>query len=130
MEITRHFVDVGSRRVHYRRAGKGPPLLMAHQSPRSSAEYEPLMREWGKHFTCIAPDTPGFGQSDPLAIEEPTIDDFADAMLAFLRQSVASGFMGEWQLELLTVGADLEPLLAKLVETARTSPRGVDTSEI
>lgn len=97
MEITRHFVDVGSRRVHYRRAGKGPPLLMAHQSPRSSAEYEPLMREWSKHFTCIAPDTPGFGQSDPLAIEEPTIDDFADAMLAFLdaigvRRTGAYGF--------------------------------------
>lgn len=84
MEITRHFVDVGSRRVHYRRAGKGPPLLMAHQSPRSSAEYEPLMRAWGEHFTCIAPDTPGFGQSDPLPGEEPPIDDFADAMLGFL----------------------------------------------
>lgn len=84
MEITRHFVDVGSRRVHYRRTGKGPPLLMAHQSPRSSAEYEPLMREWAEHFTCIAPDTPGFGQSDPLPIAEPTIDDFADAMLDFL----------------------------------------------
>jgi pimeloyl-ACP methyl ester carboxylesterase len=84
MEITRHFVDVGSRRVHYRRAGKGPPLLMAHQSPRSSAEYEPLMRQWAEHFTCIAPDTPGFGQSDPLPIENPTIDDFADAMLGFL----------------------------------------------
>lgn len=84
MEITRHFVDVGSRRVHYRKGGKGPPLLMAHQSPRSSAEYEPLMRAWGEHFTCIAPDTPGFGQSDPLPIEEPVIDDFADSILGFL----------------------------------------------
>ena len=84
MEITRHFVDVGTRRVHYRRCGEGPPLLMVHQSPRSSKEYEPLMREWGAYFTCIAPDTPGFGQSDPLPQVEPDINDFADAILAFL----------------------------------------------
>lgn len=85
--ITRHFVDVGARRVHYRKAGSGPPLLMAHQSPRSSAEYAPLMAQWSRHFTCIAPDTPGFGQSDPLPArdgEMPDIADFADALLAFL----------------------------------------------
>ncbi|WP_298675223.1 alpha/beta fold hydrolase [uncultured Sphingomonas sp.] len=83
MNITRHFLDVASRRVHYRKAGSGPPLLMVHQSPRSSAEYEGLMREWGAHFTCIAPDTPGFGQSDPLA-GAPDIGDFAEAIIAFL----------------------------------------------
>ena len=81
--ITRHFIDCGSRRVHYRRCGKGPPLLMVHQSPRSSAEYEALMRTWGAHFTCIAPDSPGFGQSDPLS-GTPEINDFADAMVEFL----------------------------------------------
>lgn len=81
--ITRHFVDVGMRRVHYRVCGSGPPLLMVHQSPRSSAEYEPLMQEWGAHFTCVALDTPGFGQSDPLPAT-PEIGDFADALVAFL----------------------------------------------
>jgi pimeloyl-ACP methyl ester carboxylesterase len=84
MRISRHFVDIGSRRVHYRRAGKGPPLLLAHQSPRSSAEYESLMTAWAEHFTCIAPDTPGFGQSDPLSIAAPTIEDYADALVDFL----------------------------------------------
>ncbi len=42
-----------------------------------------LMLEWGRHFTCIAPDTPGFGQSDALP-GAPEIDDFADATVAFL----------------------------------------------
>jgi len=84
MEISRHFVDLGARRVHYRRCGNGPALLMVHQSPRSSAEYEPLMRQWGAHFTCIAPDTPGFGQSDPLPDPEAAIDDFADALAALI----------------------------------------------
>lgn len=81
--ITRHFIDVGGRRVHYQRAGSGPPLLMVHQSPRSSAEFEPLMRRWAAHFTCIAPDTPGFGQSAPLP-GTPEIDDFADATVTFM----------------------------------------------
>ena len=83
MMITRHYLTINGRRVHYRRAGKGPPLLMIHQSPRSSAEYEPLMQQWGAHFTCIAPDTPGFGQSDPLANPAPEIDDYADAIVEF-----------------------------------------------
>ena len=85
--ITRHFIDVpqgaGKRRVHYRKCGSGPALLMVHQSPRSSKEYEVLMREWGAHFTCIAADSPGFGQSDPLP-PEPSINDFADANIALL----------------------------------------------
>lgn len=81
--ITRHFIDVGIRRVHYRLCGNGPPLLMVHQSPRSSAEFTTLMREWSAYFTCIAPDTPGFGQSDPLP-GAPEIGDFGDALVAML----------------------------------------------
>ncbi|MFN5819638.1 MAG: alpha/beta fold hydrolase [Novosphingobium sp.] len=86
--ITRHYLTLGSgaskRRVHYRRAGTGPELLLVHQSPRSGGEYEELMQRWGAHFTCIAPDTPGFGQSEPLAKASPDINDYADAIVEFL----------------------------------------------
>jgi len=87
--ISRHVLTIPAqggkpaRKVHYRRCGTGPALLMVHQSPRSSAEYTELMQDWGAHFTCIAPDTPGFGQSDPLP-GEPEIDDFADAIMEFV----------------------------------------------
>ncbi len=89
MMITRHFVDVrnadGSlRRVHYRRAGSGPPVVLVHQSPRSSAEYETLMAEWSTDFTCLAPDTPGFGESAPLPMRNPHVNDYADAVIAFM----------------------------------------------
>lgn len=88
MQITRHYLTVDGRTVHYRRCGSGPTLLMVHQSPRSSAEYEPLMREWGAYFTCVAPDTPGFGQSVPLAPKmdgtDPDINDYADAVADFV----------------------------------------------
>ncbi|MEE4349056.1 MAG: alpha/beta fold hydrolase [Pacificimonas sp.] len=87
--ITRHILtipagpDAPARRAHYRRCGSGPLLLMVHQSPRSSAEYEELMQRWGASFTCVAPDTPGFGQSDALP-GVPEIADFADALAGFV----------------------------------------------
>ena len=87
MMITRHYLTIkdaeSKRRVHYRKCGEGPPVLLIHQSPRSSAEYEDIMRNWGRRFTCIAPDSPGFGQSDPLPMAKPGTADFADAILAF-----------------------------------------------
>ena len=89
MLITRAFIDVenpdgSTRRVHYRRAGSGPPVLLVHQSPRSSAEYVPLIGRWAAHFTVIAPDTPGFGDSEALPLARPECEDYADALVALL----------------------------------------------
>ena len=87
MVISRHYLTCGDVRVHYRLCGAGPPLLMLHQSPRSSSEYAAIMPIWGQHFTCIAPDIPGFGHSDPLGdplpLDKPELEDFADAIVAF-----------------------------------------------
>ncbi len=82
--IRRAYVTVGGRQVHLRHAGEGPPVVLLHQSPSSSAELEPLIRHLAPHFTVVAPDTPGFGHSDPLgpADAEPGIDTFVDALLA------------------------------------------------
>ena len=57
------------------------------------------------------------------------LDGYYQPLLQFLRQSVRSGFMGDWQMDLVTVGSELEPLLEKLAADGRASPRGVDTSE-
>ena len=86
IRIARQFVYVGERQVHYRVAGAGAPVVLLHQSPRSSAELEPLMRVLAPHFLVIAPDTPGFGLSGPVApsSHEPTIDAFADALVSML----------------------------------------------
>jgi len=80
--ITRHFVQVADRTVHYRLAGKGQPVVLIHQSPKSSAELEPFMRQLAPHFSVFAPDTPGYGLSVPLADTKATIDDFVDALIA------------------------------------------------
>lgn len=80
MKITRHFVTVGRRRVHYLRAGRGPAVALLHASPCSAKVLRPQMEVFGEKFTCLAFDTPGFGLSDRLPIERPSVEDFADAL--------------------------------------------------
>jgi pimeloyl-ACP methyl ester carboxylesterase len=96
---TRHFVTVGDRQVHYRRAGSGPPVVLLHQTPQSSITMAPLMQRLADRFTAIALDSPGYGLSDPLpageharmdhtivdhTIADHTIADLADALAATL----------------------------------------------
>lgn len=85
--IQRRFVRItgrfGARQVHYRAGGRGPVLLLLHQSPQSSRELEPLMASWGADFTVLAPDTPGYGLSDPLGLPKASLDDFAAALMEF-----------------------------------------------
>ncbi len=99
--IERHFVTLecpagGSRQVHYRRAGSGPPLLLLHPSPQSSEALEPLIRELAHQATVIAPDTPGYGFSDPLPETPQDIVDYARAFkeLVDALQLEAAGLYG------------------------------------
>lgn len=59
-------------------AGK-PPLVCLHLSPMSGRIYEVFASAMGADRMVIAPDTPGFGDSDPPPAA-PTIDDYAAAM--------------------------------------------------
>lgn len=80
----RRYADVSFGQIHYRVAGKGPALLLLHQSPRSSSEYADLIDAWSSHFTIYAMDTPGNGMSDPLPLDVPTIADYTCALIEFL----------------------------------------------
>jgi pimeloyl-ACP methyl ester carboxylesterase len=87
--VERHFVTINGRwaqrQVHYRRCGTGPAVLLLHQSPQSSLEYEQHMLAWAEDFTVIAPDHPGYGLSDPLGADDVSLEDFADALAEFLQ---------------------------------------------
>jgi pimeloyl-ACP methyl ester carboxylesterase len=78
--IRSHFVTVGTRRVHYRRAGSGPPVVMLHPSPSWAKALDPYTRVFAERFTAIAMDTPGYGHSDLLEMEKPEIADLAEAL--------------------------------------------------
>jgi pimeloyl-ACP methyl ester carboxylesterase len=60
-------------------------LLCFHQSPMSGQVFEKFMGIMGKDRTVYAPDTPGFGNSDPPSAA-PSIADYAGAMLDFIGQ--------------------------------------------
>ena len=55
---------------------------------------------------------------------------YYDPLIAFLRSSVKQGFMGDWQLGLIQVGADWATLLPQLVQALRQAPGRLDLSEI
>ena len=82
--VSRHFATVGQRQVHYRRAGSGPPVLLLHQSPTSSAELVPLMCYLAPGYTVLAPDMPGYGASDPLSEAPLSLAGLADNVTAFM----------------------------------------------
>ena len=70
--------------IHYRisqpAAAKGnSPLLCFHMSPNSGRIYETFLGHIGADRFAVAPDTPGFGDSDPPE-EPPGIAEYAGAM--------------------------------------------------
>jgi pimeloyl-ACP methyl ester carboxylesterase len=82
--ILKGFVDVPHGQVHFRYGGRGPVVVMLHDSPRSSALHVPNIEWLGEHFTVIALDTPGYGNSTCLPQATPEIPDFAAALAATL----------------------------------------------
>lgn len=66
--IKRGYVPAGRAQIHFRRAGAStaPLLVLLHQTPSTSAMYEPLMHALADRFDLIALDTPGFGNSDAI----------------------------------------------------------------
>jgi pimeloyl-ACP methyl ester carboxylesterase len=79
-KITKHFVTVGSRRLHYHRSGVGPVLILLHASACSAKVMRSHIEVLSESFTVIAPDTPGFGLSDLLPMAQVTTEDLADAL--------------------------------------------------
>ena len=75
----------GTLDLHYRLGGSGPPLFLLHPSPLSSAFMEPLMQRLTRQATLIAPDTPGFGDSDAIGAETLGLDPYVNAMIALRR---------------------------------------------
>lgn len=84
--VKRGYVPAGRAQIHYRRAGtpERPLLVLLHQTPSTSAMFEPLMVALADRFDLVAPDTPGFGNSD--AVDGPfSIASAASALAAAVR---------------------------------------------
>ncbi|WP_189637738.1 alpha/beta fold hydrolase [Thalassotalea sp. HSM 43] len=88
--ISRHYQDVScsvfAGQIHYRKAGEQdkPVLMMLHPSPLSSAFLQALIIEMSQHFLVIAPDSPGYGQSDALTSSEQGLKPYVEVLTAFI----------------------------------------------
>ena len=72
--------------IHYRRAGKmgDTPLLLLHQSPLSSTQFDAVIPELAERgFHAVALDMPGFGMSDALPVDAQ-LEDYAAILPAAL----------------------------------------------
>jgi len=81
--ITYRSTDVDGRKVFYREAGApgAPKLLLLHGFPTSSHMFRDLIPQLADRFHIVAPDLPGFGQSD--APKANTFEALADTIERF-----------------------------------------------
>lgn len=89
-------IKVDGVNIFYRTAGKQgkPTLVLFHGFPSASHMFRDLMPILEDDFYMIAPDYPGFGQSDApdRAVFSYTFDHISDIMEAFLDQIGAERF--------------------------------------
>lgn len=57
------YATVSGIKIHYVTGGSGEPLLLLHGFGQNWYMWNRLLPEFGKHFTVIAPDLPGLGES-------------------------------------------------------------------
>jgi pimeloyl-ACP methyl ester carboxylesterase len=88
--VKRGYLETSHGQLHYRCNGdrelsraSDTPLLLLHQSPSDSRMYGKLMALLDADFWMLAPDNPGFGNSDPLP-GGFSLQGCVDAILALL----------------------------------------------
>ena len=82
MTVRRGFVDTENGQIHFRSCGAGKPVIMLHQTPRSSDEYLEVLPLVGSKFLAIAMDSIGFGDSYRFE-GEMTIESLASGVVQF-----------------------------------------------
>ncbi|MCS6784847.1 MAG: alpha/beta hydrolase [Candidatus Caldarchaeum sp.] len=83
MIVKRGFIETPEGQIHFRSCGAGDPVIMLHQTPRSSAEFEYVLPIVGEKFQAIAVDSVGFGDSYRF-VGEITIERIARGVSDFL----------------------------------------------
>jgi pimeloyl-ACP methyl ester carboxylesterase len=79
----RGYADTPLGQLHYVEQGDGEPILLLHQTPRSSDEFAELLPLLAQDRRAIAMDMPGFGSS-PAVPAPQSIEGMAAGALALL----------------------------------------------
>ncbi|HUQ76662.1 MAG TPA: alpha/beta hydrolase [Burkholderiales bacterium] len=134
MAFTDHFIDVDRCRTHYRRAGKGTPLVFLHGASGAPVVL-PFMEKLATRFDVIVPDHPGYGESDePEWLEN--IHDVAYFYLDFLaalkleKAVIIGSSMGGWMAMELAVRDTARIASLVLVSPAGLFAPGAEPADI
>jgi 3-oxoadipate enol-lactonase len=128
------FATVGSTRLHYLEAGSGdPPLVLLHAFPLHAAMWERQLADLSGRWRVIAPNFPGFGQSDPLPdTEPPSLEAYADGVAGLLAHldlsSVVLGGLSMGGYAAFVLARHHRPLVRAMI--LADTRAGADTSEV
>nr|WP_202882589.1 alpha/beta hydrolase [Citrobacter sp. NCU1] len=90
MSVKHRYAEVDGIHIFYREAGKEehPTILLLHGFPSSSHMYRNLIGRLADQYHIIAPDYPGFGNSDQPSMSEfeYSFDNIAKLMNSFVEQ--------------------------------------------
>ena len=86
-------VDVDSLKVFYREAGSpdAPALILLHGYPSAGHQFRDLIPRLADDFHLVAPDIPGFGQT-----EMPSREKFITRSRTWLTSSIGSRRSSVW----------------------------------
>jgi pimeloyl-ACP methyl ester carboxylesterase len=103
------FAAVDGMRIHYKRSGRGPTVVLLHGSASSLYGVEALAQRLWASFDVIRPDLPGFGVTGPRPDRDYRVTTYAATLARFLdaigveRYTVAGNSLGgniAWNLAL------------------------------
>lgn len=78
------FATVDGMRIHYRRSGKGPTVVLLHGSASSLYGVEALAQRLWASFDVIRLDLPGFGVTGPRPDRDYRVTTYAGTLARFL----------------------------------------------
>src|SRR5919206_4241152 len=134
MPFTDHHLELDKCKTHYRRAGKGTPVVFLHGASGAPVVL-PFMEKLASRFDVIVPDHPGYGQSDePEWLEN--IHDVAYFYLDFLaalqleRAVIIGSSMGGWMAMEMAVRNTARIASLVLVSPAGIKAEGAEPADI
>jgi pimeloyl-ACP methyl ester carboxylesterase len=87
IQKTTRKVRVGDADIAATEWGSGPPVLMLHGNPDSGEMWGGIAVSLGRDYRCVAPDLPGFGQSEVPTGFKPTLAGMALFVAQFLESA-------------------------------------------
>jgi pimeloyl-ACP methyl ester carboxylesterase len=83
---TPQFVEVDGVSVHYKRAGRGPALLLLHGTTSSLEHFDRAAAILQKNFDIVRPDLPGFGLTGPRPHGDYRVQTYVATIAKFMQQ--------------------------------------------